>query len=89
MGKRKKPTKCIITMGVKITSTNYDGEVSGVQLLNAAAVLMQDIQTMTGMQYKEIFAVVDAAVDGNVFKKNPTINAGVSAATAEDEEAHH
>ena len=71
-------SKVILKMGEKITKTDYEGEISPVQLLNGVAHLMRDLQTLSGMQYKEIFAIVDAAVGANVFKKKETVRASES-----------
>jgi len=72
------PSKCIITMGEKITQTQFSGEVNGVNLINAMIHLMKDTQKMTGMQYKEIFAIVDGGLDANVFGKKAPMRASVS-----------
>lgn len=75
------PTKCTITMGNKLTQTKYSGKVSGIDMINAVILLLKDTQKMTGMQYKEIFAIVDDCLDAEVFKKKPTMNASVSEMT--------
>ena len=86
MAKKKSklpPAKVIITMGVKITQTQFIGTVSAVDVLNATIALMRDTQKFSGMQYKEIFAIVDEGVGGEVFRKKPTMNASKSNETAE------
>ncbi len=80
---RTKPSKVIVTMGAKITKTDYSGKVSGVNLLNACIILMKDTNQMTGMAYKEIFAIVDEGLGADVFKKKPTMRASVSEETSE------
>lgn len=72
------PSKCTITMGGKLTQTNYTGDISGIDLINAVILLMKDTQKMTGMQYKEIFAIIDDCLDAEVFKKKPTMRASLS-----------
>lgn len=79
------PTKCIITMGELITRTKYVGKVSTVDTLNACMALMRDAQKFTGMQYKEIFAIVDEALGAGVFRKKPTMNATVSDTVANED----
>jgi len=81
-----KPSKVKITMGETITKTHYHGKVSPVQILNAVVVLMKDAQEMSGMQYKEMFAILDNALDAKVFKKNPTMRASESEAGDDTEE---
>ncbi len=81
---KKSPAKCVVSMGEKITQTTYTGKVSGVNLLNAVIILMKDTKEMTGMAYKEIFAIVDDGLDAEVFKKKPAMRASVSEATALD-----
>lgn len=77
-------------MGEKITRTDYSGKVSNVNLINATIHLMRDTQAMSGMAYKEIFAIVDGGLDAKVFRKNPTMRASESEATAngDDLEEH-
>jgi len=84
--KRKSPSKCVISMGVKICQTKYTGKVSGVDLLNACIIIMKDTNKMTGMAYKEIFAIVDEGLGAKVFQKKPTISASVSEAVASEDE---
>lgn len=81
MSKKKSklpPSKIIITVGEMITQTKFSGKVNNVNMLNACIALMKDTQKFTGMQYKEIFAIVDGGLDAGVFRKKPTMNATVS-----------
>lgn len=78
-----KPAKCTITMGVKVTRTDYTGEVSNMDMLNASLAILRDAQAFSGMAYKEIFAILDDGLDAGVFKKNPTMNASKSDEVAE------
>ena len=79
------PSKVIITMGVKITNCQFSGKVSGVDLLNANIALLRDTNKMTGMAYKEMFAIIDEALGTEVFRKKPTMDAGLSNKTAKGE----
>ncbi len=79
-----KPSKVEIIMGDKVAKTNYLDEVSIGQLLNATIALMTDVQKMSGMQYKEIFAICAAGLDVQLCKENPTMRASVSDKVAED-----
>lgn len=74
-------------MGVKITQTNYSGKVSGVDMLNAVIIMMKDTKVTTGMQFKEIFAIVDEGLGAEVFRKKPTMSASKSQA-GDDTEDH-
>lgn len=81
------PAKVIITMGDMITQTQFSGKVSGVNLINGVLALMKDAQKMTGMQYKEIFAIVDEGLGAEVFRKKPAMRASTSQA-GDDTEDH-
>jgi len=72
------PSKVIITCGEKITRTDFSGSFTNVNMINGVIALMRDTQKFTGMQYKEIFAIVDGGLDANVFKKNPPMSASKS-----------
>ena len=79
------PSKVIVTMGEKLTQTQFSGEISTVNLLNAIIHLFKDTQKMSGMGYKEMFSIVDEGVGGGVFRKKPTMNASLSDKTANTE----
>ncbi len=58
-------------MGKKITKSDYSGQVNNLDMLNACIILLKDTQKFSGMAYKEIFAIIDEGVGGNVFRNKP------------------
>lgn len=87
MANKKSPSKCVISMGEKITRTQYSGKVSGVNLLNACIHLINDIENTTGMNPKFTLGTIAEAFDMKVVhNKKPTMRASVSEATAKEGE---
>ncbi len=90
MSKRetKSPSKCVITMGEKITRTKFSGKVSGVNLINAIIHLVKDVKTTTGMPPSGVLSIVGETFGYKIVKMepNPTMRASESEATASEDE---
>lgn len=83
--KTVKPAKLyVVSMGDEVSQSHYYNEepISPLQMLYGAAVLLRDAKEASGMQYKELFAMLDGSLEAGVFRKNPTMSASKSAETA-------
>ena len=76
-------SKIVIKTGKVSTQTNYEGEVSPIDLLNAVKALIEDVHKMDGsITYKIALALVADAL--GVKTTHPPMRASVSEATARE-----
>ena len=75
-------------MGEKLTQTQFSGQVSGVNLLNAIIHLVEDVKSTAGIAPRSTLAIVAEKFGYKLVRSEPneTMSASLSEKTANEEE---
>ena len=84
---RKQDTRITIDIKNSLTKTKYKGEISPIEILNAASSLIRDFEEMSGMNKRIGLQLILDSFEENctIVKKNPTMRASDSEKTAKED----